>query len=117
MESQAFDSKAYAVSTLDLIPDDFEADDDELDADWVQYCELSRTLDTEDLMVVVGEAFSTSDLLRSLIDEALANPFRPDERKRLHINDAIRLGEEVARLIAQAQDKAVGMRQVTEVHP
>jgi hypothetical protein len=51
--------------------------------------------------------------LRSLILEALANPFGPDERKHLHISDAMKLGDTVATMIAQACDDAVGMRQAT----
>ena len=57
MESQVFDPKAYALRPMDLIPDDdFDDDEPELDTRWVHYCEVSAGLDTEDLMVTVGEA-------------------------------------------------------------
>jgi hypothetical protein len=115
-DAQAFSFKDYSLSPLDLIDDrNVEDDEPEVDGRWIYYCELSATLDTEDLMVTVGEAFSNSDLLRSLVEEAKAQPFRPDERKRLHISDAIRLGEEVIRLIASAQDDQVNLRMAVEV--
>ena len=102
---------AYALRTQDLLPPDDL--DDGTDAEWAAYCRTSRTLDAEDLMAVVGEMFSNSELLRSLILEALATPFGPDERKHLHISDAMTLGDTVATMIAQACADAVGMRMAT----
>jgi hypothetical protein len=105
-----FDPKAYALSPVDLIPDDDEGiiEENDVDLRWVRYAELARTLDTDDLIAMVGEAFSTSDVLRTLIEVAKAEPYRPDERKRVHVMDAIRLGNEVATLIAQAMDDLIG---------
>jgi hypothetical protein len=116
VESQMFDSKTYTLSPVDLIPDDNEGlEEDDVDLRWVRYAELARTLDTDDLMAMVGEAFSTSDLLRTLIEEAKAEPYRPDERKRVHVMDGIRLGEEVAQLISQAMDDLIGQMDAGEV--
>ena len=111
MESQVFMPAAYALRTQDLLP--YEDVEDDADAEWAAYCQQSRTLDVDDLMLVVGNLFSNSELLRSLILEALANPFGPDERKHLHISDAMTLGETVATMIAQACNDAVGMRMAT----
>jgi hypothetical protein len=111
MPQQLFSSDTYAIRPTDVLPDDEVDDTDhELDTRWVHYCEVARGLDTEDLMAVIGEAFSTSDVLRGLIEEIKEQPYLPDERKSLHVMTAIRLGEEVARLISSAMDDAVGLR-------
>jgi hypothetical protein len=86
----------------------------ELDARWVHHCELAYRLDTEDLMAAVGDALSTSDVLRALIEDAKERPYLPGEA-RMHPSDAFRLGDEVARLIAAAIDDAVGLRMAVEV--
>ena len=114
MESQVFDPKAYAVSPIGLIPDDEGLEEDDVDLRWVRYAELARTLDTDDLMALVGEAFSTSDLLRTLLEDVKAEPYRPEERKRVHVMDAIRLGNEVAQLISQAMDDLIGQMDAGE---
>lgn len=93
----------------ELIDDD--ATPDAHTMDWLEYCRVSSTVDTDDLMATVGEAFSTTDVLRGLIEDAKAHPFRPDERKRLHVSDCLRLGTLVMELIAQAIDDDVGLRQ------
>jgi hypothetical protein len=115
VSEQGFSFKDYSLSPVDLIDDDEDLDADaEVDARWVHYCELSAHLETDDLMVAVSDAFSTSDLLRGLVEDAKANPFRPDERKRLHVSDCLRLGELVMTLIAQAQDDAVNLRMAAD---
>jgi hypothetical protein len=111
MESQVYAPAAYAPDASYYIPP--EDVEDDADAEWAAYCRTSSSLDAEDLMTVVGEMFSNSELLRNLILEALANPFGPDERKHLHINDCVKLGDAVATMIAQACEDAVGMRQAT----
>jgi hypothetical protein len=75
MPQQLFSHDSYAIRPVDLIPDDFDEDSDsEIDARWVHYCEISHGLDTEDLMAVVGEAFSMSDVPATLREAP------PDER-------------------------------------
>jgi hypothetical protein len=109
MKSQVFNPDSYSLRPVDLIPDDDEGlEEDEVDLRWVRYAELARTLDTDDLMAMVGEAFSNSDVLRTLVEESKREPYRPDERKSVHVMDAIRLGNEVAQLISQAMDDLIG---------
>jgi hypothetical protein len=56
----------------------------------------------------------------NIIRDLKEHPFQPGERRHLHVMDAIRLGNEAARLISAAMDDAVGMRQAClerEVQP
>jgi hypothetical protein len=102
----------YSLSAIDLLPPDVDDEDAELEASQVRYTELARLVDTEDLMAMVGDALSTSDVLRGLIEDVKASPFGPDERKRLHVSDCLKLGEVMAQLIDQALDSLVSMMEV-----
>jgi hypothetical protein len=108
MESQVFDPKAFAVSAIDLIPDDFEEDEDpELTARQVHHDEVARRLDTDDIQLIVAERLSTSLILRARIEEAQANPYRPNERRHMHVSDATKFGDETEEIIAQVIDELV----------
>jgi hypothetical protein len=107
-EPQVFSPATYSLRTQDLLPpEDLDEDPDVRQA---EYRAAAKRLDVDDLMVVVGEMFSNSPVLRSLVVEALGDPFRADERKHFHVNDCLKLGDDVATVIAQAMDDAVGMR-------
>jgi hypothetical protein len=115
MAQQLFSHDSYFTRPSDLLDEDLEiGDEPELDARWIHYCELNAHLDAEDLMAVIDDAFSQSDVLRSLIEDIKEHPYTPGERRHLHVMDAIKLGNEVARLISAAMDDAIGMRQACE---
>jgi hypothetical protein len=117
MESQVFDPKAYAVSPVDLLPDDDPGDgeDGELTASQVQYARHAREVDDDDITQLMAERFFQSAVVLSLIAELKANPFLPGERPHLHVMDSIRLSDEFAVVHAQVMDDLVGLRMAVEV--
>jgi hypothetical protein len=110
--STEFSFKDYALRPIDLIPDDFEEDEDpELTARQVHHDEVARSLDTDDIQIIVAERLSTSLILRARIEEAQANPYRPNERRHMHVSDAAKFGDETEDIIAQVIDELVEMSQ------
>jgi hypothetical protein len=50
---------------------------------------------------------STSLRLRARIEEIKANPYRPNERRHMHVSDAAQLGDEIEDTIAEVIDELV----------
>jgi hypothetical protein len=114
-ESQVFDPKAYAVSPLDLIPDEaFEDDDDDLLR--LEYCRIASTVDRTHLIEVVLSDLDADESPRfEFIDDAIANPHEPG-RPKANITDLARLGQSLLNLIAKAIDDQLNLcRAVQEV--
>jgi hypothetical protein len=69
MESQAFSPADYSLNATDLIPDDFEDDND---VAWLEYCRIASTLDrTHILDVVLSDLDADDSPLYDFIDDAI----------------------------------------------
>jgi hypothetical protein len=113
MESQVFNAKAYSLSPLDLIPNDFE--DDEHDVAWIEYCRIAATVDRQHILECVLSDLDAEDSpLYEFIDDALANPHEPG-RPKANITDLARLGQSLLNLIAKAVDDATNLKMMVEV--
>jgi hypothetical protein len=107
MESQQFSPADYSVTATDLIPDDFEDDDN---IQWQEYCRMASTLDRARILEVVLSDLDADDSpLYEFIDDAIANPHEPG-RAKANITDLARLGQTILNLIAKSVDDAVGLR-------
>jgi hypothetical protein len=108
MESQAFSPADYSLNTTDLIPDDFN-DDEDADVQWLEYCRIASTLDrTHILDVVLSDLDAEDSPLYEFIDDAIATPHEPG-RPKANITDLARLGQSILTLIAKAVDDQVNM--------
>ena len=108
MPGQEFSFKDYSVSPVDLIPDDdFDDQDPELTIRQYHHDAIAKTLDANDIQVVVADRLSTSLILRARIEEAQANPYRPGERRHMHVSDATKLGDEIEDAMAAVIDELV----------
>jgi hypothetical protein len=107
MESQAFSPADYSLNATDLIPDDFEDDND---VAWLEYCRIASTLDrTHILDVVLSDLDADDSPLYEFIDDAIKNPHEPG-RAKANITDLARLGQSLLNLIAKAVDDNVNLR-------
>lgn len=110
MSTENFSFKNYSLSPIDLIPDDDVDDEDpELTARQVHHDALAKTLDPDDIQLIVAERLSTSRILRARIEDAQAHPYGPNERRHMHVSDAAKLGDEAEDLIADVIDELVEM--------
>jgi hypothetical protein len=110
MTEQGFLPATYSIRPQDLLPpEDFDDEDAELTARQVHHDEVAKTLDTDDIQLIVAERLSTSLILRSRIEEAQAHPYRPNERRHMHVSDAAKFGDEAEDIIAEVIDELVEM--------
>src|SRR5215211_3865949 len=101
MESQQFSASDYSLSATDLIPDDFEDDNN---VAWLEYCRCAATVDrTHILDVVLSDLDADDSPLYEFIDDAIANPHEPG-RPKANITDLARLGQSLLNRIAKAVD-------------
>jgi hypothetical protein len=108
MPGQEFSFRDYSLSSTDLLPpDDFEDEDAELTARQVHHDEVAKTLSPDDIQLIVVERLSTSLILCARIEDAQANPYRPNERRHMHVADAAKFGDEAEDIIAQVIDDLV----------
>jgi hypothetical protein len=107
MESQQFSASDYSLSATDLIPDDFEDDNN---VAWLEYCRCAATVDrTHILDVVLSDLDAEDSPLYEFIDDAIKNPHEPG-RPKANITDLARLGQSILSLIAKAVDDNVNLR-------
>jgi hypothetical protein len=106
MESQQFSPADYSLSATDLIPDDFEDDNN---VAWQEYCRTASTLDRAHILdVVLSDLDAEDSPLYEFIDDAIKNPHEPG-RAKANITDLARLGQSILTLIAKAVDDQVNM--------
>jgi hypothetical protein len=107
MESQQFSAADYSLNATDLIPDDFEDDNN---VAWLEYCRCAATVDrTHILDVVLSDLDAEDSPLYEFIDDAIKNPHEPG-RPKANITDLARLGQSILSLIAKAVDDNVNLR-------
>jgi hypothetical protein len=114
VESQVFDPKAFSLSPIDLIPpDDDVAEDVEADARQARYARLGRLVDVEDILEMVCCRLKDSAQLRYLVEDAIAAPHDPD-RPRIHVNDALKMAQDVLVEVVTAVDEQISVLDVVE---
>jgi hypothetical protein len=114
MESQQFSASDYSLSATDLIPDDFEDDNN---VAWLEYCREASHVDrTHILDVVLSDLDADDSPLYEFIDDAIANPHEPG-RPKANITDLARLGQSLLNLIAKAVDDNVNLRMAVQEVP
>jgi hypothetical protein len=114
MESQAFNPIVYALSPLDLIPDDAFEDED-VDVQWLEYCRCAAQVNRQHVLECVLSDLDAEDSpLYEFIDDAIANPHEPG-RAKANITDLARLGQSLLNLIAKAVDDQANLRMAVEV--
>jgi hypothetical protein len=104
--TQTFAPQEFSLRPIDLIEP--EADDrDPADDRAADVATIVKTLNTDDLMLIVSDLLSDHDILREMVDAQKAQPYAPDERRRVHASVAQRLAEAVESLIADTIDAQV----------
>jgi hypothetical protein len=107
MESQQFSPADYSVSATDLIPDDFEDDDD---VRWLEYCRQASHVDRARILdVVLSDLDADDSPLFEFIDDAIKDPHEP-ERPKDSITKLARLGQSILNLIAKSVDDQIALR-------
>jgi hypothetical protein len=113
MDAQVFDPKAFSVSAVDVIP----PDDDEVEAvdtRWARYGEIARELDRDELLDVIVEELKANPELLYQLEDCCTNPYREPERPNAHVGEMAKLGLAVLKVMINAVDHAVGIRQAVE---
>jgi phosphoribosyl 1,2-cyclic phosphodiesterase len=111
MESQVFLPAQYSISPVDLIPD--HDVDQEVDARAARYARLATLVDIEDIAEMVCARLKDSAQLRYLIEDAIADPHDP-ERPHVHINDALKMAQDVLVEVVTAVDEQISVLDVVE---
>jgi hypothetical protein len=113
MESQAFLPARYSLSPVDLIPEDDDDQVGEVDARHLRYARLGQLVDVEDIAEMVCARLKDSAQLRYLIEDAIADPHDP-ERPHVHINDALKMAQDVLVEVVTAVDEQISVLDVVE---
>jgi hypothetical protein len=112
MESQAFLPAQYSLSPVDLIPPE-EDEAAEVDERQARYARLGKLVDLEDVMEMVLCRLRESTQLRYLIEDAIADP-HDTNKPRVHINDALRMAQDVLVEVVTAVDEQISVLDVVE---
>ena len=114
MSEQYLSFRDASLSTMDLILDDTDDDEETLEANsrLTRYVRLGRMVDRDDIAILVGERFSASPELMGLIDDCLSDPPDPT-RVRIHPAMAMRVALAVLREAADAIDDQIAMMDAT----
>jgi hypothetical protein len=112
MESQVFLPAQYSLHTVDLIPADDDAEVAEVDARQLRYARLGKLVDVEDIVEMVCARLKESLELRHLVEDAIADP-HDLERPHVHINDALRMAQDVLVEVVTAVDEQLSLLDVT----
>jgi hypothetical protein len=111
MESQAFLPAMYAVSPVDLIPDDNDGDHD---VQWLEYCRIAATVDRQHILeCVLSDLDSENSPLYDLIDSALQEPHELG-RPRESVTVLAGLGKAILQLVTKAVDDQENLRMMVE---
>jgi hypothetical protein len=114
MESQQFSPADHSLNATDLIPDDFEDDNN---VRWLEYCRQASHVDRAHILdVVLSDLDADDSPLYEFIDDAIANPHEPG-RPKANITDLARLGQSLLNLIAKAVDDNVNLRMAVQEVP
>jgi hypothetical protein len=113
--NQPFSFKDYSLSPVDLMS---EAEDDDLrgseaDTRQLHYARLGKLVDVEDVIEMVCARLKDSAQLRYLIEDAIADPHDQD-RPHVHINDALKMAQDVLVEVVTAVDEQISILDVVE---
>ena len=93
----------------------FEPESDLSDEErrWADYCRAAQGVDPEAVLSIVLDELRTREAseLLDFICSVQKTPYRDDERVHMSHGCAIRMGQDIAQLVAQAYDDQVNMRQ------
>lgn len=115
MSTETFSFKDYSLSPVDLIPADDDLDDEdftEADERSARYARLGRLVDVDDVIEMVCSRLKESAQLRSVVEDAIADPHDPD-RPHIHVSGALRLTNDVLVEVVTAVDDLISMLDVT----
>jgi hypothetical protein len=112
MESQVFLPAQYSLNPVDLIPADDDDEVAEVDERRLRYARLATLVDIDDIAEMVCARLKESVQLRYLIEDAIADP-HDLERPHVHINDALRMAQDVLVEVVTAVDEQISMLDVT----
>ena len=113
MESQVFLPAQYSLSPVDLIPEDDDDEVAEVDERQLRYVRLGKLVDVEDIVEMVCARLKESLELRHLVERAIADP-HDLERPHVHINDALRMAQDVLVEVVTAVDEQISLLDVVE---
>lgn len=110
---QEFSPRDFSLSPVDLIPPADNDEVSEVDARQLRYARLATLVDVDDIAEMVCARLKESAQLRYLIEDAIADPHDP-ERPHVHINDALRMAQDVLVEVVTAVDDQISLLDVVE---